>query len=486
MLPESLKSQSRIFNKTRRVTAGYIWFGAILIYTFRSIMAGNHIMKTAIQHTMNSTTTTTLSKTARQHTMNSTTTATLSKTAIQHTMNSTTTTTLSKTAIQHTMNSTTTTTLSLPKYKILCTTDNRLMKWGSFQIRCRDLRTWAERCAKGVQITTLSHEELLQQQPNQSESINQQQTEELVLELEVFNATVSIKKPLFREPRFGRMFVDVVDEYWLPSAKLGPGVEVIVQNEYHAHDKFRDRKFHVVEHWYNSFPLDMVSDSDDDSNTPTSFPLPQIRAVNAVEMATIWTNKDDHSCPKFLQAPSDVNYHCITELYFIETWYQNYFNTSDFEEMKRLEMLLADPNQGPGRIYYELFWKYDVLVVPVKTETKPKLRYGNVQRAVSQMRSGVPVLLEVYGEVLEDFMAKYNYTCAYVMYNRTLVSKPIRRYWTFEEAAEAMKSVAIRRQCQEEGLQIVRDYSPNEIAKKHLRALGYEGGFQCDSANHQS
>eukprot|EP00980_Cylindrotheca_fusiformis_P022395 scaffold9272_cov59-Cylindrotheca_fusiformis.AAC.2 len=54
-------------------------------------------------------------------------------------------------------------------------------------------------------------------------------------------------------------------------------------------------------------------------------------------------------------------------------------------------------------------------------------------------------------------------------------------YWTFEEATEAMKSVDLRKQCQTEGLQIVRDYSPNEIAKKQLRALGYQGTFQCDT-----
>eukprot|EP00980_Cylindrotheca_fusiformis_P019248 scaffold6568_cov144-Cylindrotheca_fusiformis.AAC.3 len=357
------------------------------------------------------------------------------------------------------------------KYKILCTTDNQKIKWGSFQIRCRDLKKWAERCAKAVQITTLSHEQL-------QESGSKNQTEEQEPSLLFFNATVSIKKALAREPRFGRLFVDVVDDYELSSAKLSAGVEVIVQNEYHAKDRFRNSTYHVVEHWYNSFPLDMISDS----GAPT-FPPPQIRNVNPVKMATVWTSHGQ-PCPRFSQKPSNVNYHCINEPYFIERWYKKYFKTSDLEEMKRLEMLLADPDHGPGRLYYELFWKYDVLVVPVKTANKPKLRYGNVQRAVSQMRSGVPILLEIYGEVLEDFVDKYNYTCAYIMNNRTLVSKPIRRYWTFDEATEAMKSVAIRRQCQEEGLQIVRDYSPNVIAKKHLRALGYEGEFQCDSGNH--
>eukprot|EP00980_Cylindrotheca_fusiformis_P017287 scaffold5347_cov130-Cylindrotheca_fusiformis.AAC.9 len=361
------------------------------------------------------------------------------------------------------------------KYKILCTAGNHGMEWGSYIIRCRDLKIWAKRCAKAVQIITLSHEQ-----------IRRSRARELIFgrmsELEDINATVSIKKPFAPKPQFGRMFLDVVDNYDISTLDIDAGVEVIVQNEYHAHDKFNDRKYHVVEHWYNSFPLDMLSDS-----IAPAFPLPQIRTVNnhtSLEMATIWTNHL-HPCASFSKEPSGTNYHCIDETYKIEDWYQKYFNTSDSKEMKRLEMLLADPDQGPGILYYELFWKYDVLVVPVKIASMPKLRYGNVQRALSQMRSGVPVLLEIYGEVLEDFMDKYNYTCAYIMHNRTLMSKPKRHYWTFEEAAEAMKSVALRRQCQQEGLQIVRDYSPNEIAKKHLRALGFEGEFDCDSTNNR-
>merc|ERR1711884_47759 len=79
-----------------------------------------------------------------------------------------------------------------------------------------------------------------------------------------------------------------------------------------------------------------------------------------------------------------------------------------------------NPQLGSGRIYYELFWMYDILVIPAKHAFKPKLRYGNVQRAVSQMRSGVPVLLEIYGEVFEEFRDMYDYTCVY--YNHTRLS----------------------------------------------------------------
>jgi hypothetical protein len=362
------------------------------------------------------------------------------------------------------------------KYKILCTTDNHRIKWGSYLIRCRDLKQWSERCAKDVQIYMLSHEQVQHRRDKKTEEAERK------LGLKVFDATVSIKQPLAPDQRFGRMFLDVVDNYEITTANVSAGVEVIVQNDYHAHDKFADRKYYVVEHWYNSFPLDMLSDSD-----VPAFDLPAIEHVTTLKMATVWTNKLQ-PCPTLSPEPSDVTYYCIDEVYTIETWYQNYFfdyrfggDGTDSVEMERLEKLLADPDQGPGRLYYELFWKYDVLVIPVKTATMPKLRYGNVQRAVSQMRSGVPVLLEIYGEVLEDFMDTYNYTCAYIMNNTTLVSSTKRQYWTFEEATEAMKSAELRRKCQEEGLRIVRDYSPSAIAKKQLRALGYEGEFNCSN-----
>jgi hypothetical protein len=95
------------------------------------------------------------------------------------------------------------------------------------------------------------------------------------------------------------------------------------------------------------------------------------------------------------------------------------------------------------------------------------------------MRSGVPVLLEVFAEVVQDFMERYNYTCAFVTDPHNRTNNNTRNYWSFDEAVEAMKSPQLRRKCQSEGLRIVRDYSPSQIARKHLRALGYPGPFTC-------
>ena len=345
----------------------------------------------------------------------------------------------------------------LNKYNILCTTTERQILWGSYQIRCRDLKTWADRCAKDVQIYLYSHEETKYFSNNIT-----------------FDATVSIKTPFYRPgTKFGKLYLDVVDNYDVTERKVHPTIDVIVQNIYHANDIFPNRNHHVVEHWYNSYPQDMMSEK-------PVFEIPSINEVDTLNMATVWTNKQE-PCPTLHPTPN-VNYQCIDEIYTIATWYDKYFDLSIPGRRESIEKTLKDPLTGPGGLYYELFWMYDVLVIPAKMAFKPKLRYGNVQRAVSQMRSGVPVLLEIYGEVLEEFMDMYNYTCAFVRSSSTtnLTLGKGRRYWTFEEAAQAMKSKTLREQCQKEGSRIVQDYSPRAIAQKQLRALGYQGTFNCN------
>jgi hypothetical protein len=100
------------------------------------------------------------------------------------------------------------------------------------------------------------------------------------------------------------------------------------------------------------------------------------------------------------------------------------------------------------------------------------------------------VLLEVDGEVLTDFMIKYDYQCSFVrtiIKNNTIKDviqqqRQQQLWWqrrSLEEAVEMMKDPAMRKACQQHGLQIAQDYSPNVIGKKFLRAVGYEGGFDC-------
>jgi hypothetical protein len=148
-----------------------------------------------------------------------------------------------------------------------------------------------------------------------------------------------------------------------------------------------------------------------------------------------------------------------------------------------------------GVLYYKIYYNYDVLVVPAKKD-RFKQQYGNVQRVISQMRSGVPVLLEVDGEVLTDFMIKCDYQYSFV---RTIIDnnntgdaiqqqqgrrrqQQQQLWWqrrSLEGAVEMMKGSTVRKACQQRGLQIAQDYSPNVIGKKFLTAVGYEGGFDC-------
>ena len=353
-------------------------------------------------------------------------------------------------------------------FEILCTAQRTMMKWGSFKIRCREFKIIAEHCAH-VMVSIHPHKQILQAQ-----TITLSDEAKRKSLLKSYSATISLKKALAPLPRLGRIFIDVVDDYILKSADLQPGNEVFVQSRYHGLDKFNYSKYHVVEHWYNSFPQDMLKGT----HNP-QFTIPTIQNVSTMQVATIWNNQG-YPCPKMSSKHSDIVYSCIDKPFGVEVWYKDFVKTANSSEHERLENLAKDPTQGPGRIYYELFWKYHMLVVPAKIARREKLRYGNVQRAISQMRSGVPVLLEINGEIFQDFLIAHNYTCVYVMENALLPLEMTRQLWSFDEALQAMKSSEMRQKCQDEGLEIVKHYSPSTIVKKELRLLGYDDEFDCD------
>jgi hypothetical protein len=152
------------------------------------------------------------------------------------------------------------------------------------------------------------------------------------------------------------------------------------------------------------------------------------------------------------------------------------------KENDKCEMVrtMAYPQLGVGMLYYNAFRKFDALVVLAKNHTM-KLEYGNVQRAISQMRSGVPVLLEIRGRVLEDFMNVYNYSCAFRRYydEPTIKHEHPVELMSFHEAVEQLKDPDVRRDCQRQGFEIVNDYSPSKIGQKFLKTVGYQGDFLC-------
>ena len=86
--------------------------------------------------------------------------------------------------------------------------------------------------------------------------------------------------------------------------------------------------------------------------------------------------------------------------------------SSDGWTEESMNQTINDPRYGVGKLFYEIFRKFDVLIVtPKKWYTK--LRYGSIQRITSQMRSGVPVLVEVEGMAFQSFVEQYNYTCTF-------------------------------------------------------------------------
>lgn len=142
---------------------------------------------------------------------------------------------------------------------------------------------------------------------------------------------------------------------------------------------------------------------------------------------------------------------------------------------------MAYPELGAGMLYYNIFRKFDALVVLAKNDTM-KLEYGNVQRAISQMRSGVPVLLEIRGKVFEEFMNIYNYSCAFRRYDNheaTIKDEHPLDLMSFNEAVEKLKDPKVRWDCQRQGLEIVKEYSPSKIGQKFLKTVGYQGDFLC-------
>jgi hypothetical protein len=351
-------------------------------------------------------------------------------------------------------------------FNILCTSSmQQATKYGSYQLRCKDFSSWTKKCAPNVNMTTdVTIGEIL----SSTQPVD-------------FDATLFIKEapagyttqtfPL----EFGKIYVDVIDNYRLKERQVNGDFTVILQANWQK-ENFMHHKHKVVEHWYNSYPADMERGNDE----PEFVPRISNDISQELHFTTVWNPvkiRKEGTCPQ-LGDVKNVTYDCIEQEIEIEDWYTKIVNKSD--AAKEVTETMRDPTLGRGKLYYNLFHRYDVMVVLTKNNLE-KLRYGNVQGVVSQMRSGVPVLLEVRGAVLELFMDKYNYKCAfqrlqdYPEYHAEYKSP----YMTFVEAVEWMKDPEMRRQCQERGLEIANDYSRNVIGKKFLKALGYEGEFQC-------
>eukprot|EP00535_Pseudo-nitzschia_heimii_P004221 CAMPEP_0197188292 /NCGR_PEP_ID=MMETSP1423-20130617/17563_1 /TAXON_ID=476441 /ORGANISM="Pseudo-nitzschia heimii, Strain UNC1101" /LENGTH=207 /DNA_ID=CAMNT_0042640091 /DNA_START=832 /DNA_END=1452 /DNA_ORIENTATION=- len=198
--------------------------------------------------------------------------------------------------------------------------------------------------------------------------------------------------------------------------------------------------------------------------------VPPISQGSNISIATVWNTKrsedpSEGGCPTL--ELKNASYECFDQPFDVSKWYLDLF--TEAKDICEMERILANPRLGKGLLYYNVFRKFDALVVLAKNDSM-KLEYGNVQRAVSQMRSGVPVLIEIRGSVLEDFVEKYNYTCAFRRHDNGIFKKSSGevKYMSFQEAVLQLMQPETRKQCQEEAVAIVRDYTPSKIAQNFL------------------
>jgi hypothetical protein len=315
-------------------------------------------------------------------------------------------------------------TLGLSPFRILCTSNSRQIHFGSYKIRCLDLKHFTAKYFPNVEIDAIPFETATGH----------------------YNATILVKQVRVGRikpgHRYGRVFVDVVDNYdGARPNNIPKNFEVILQNQAHA-NSFPNHTTHVVTHWYNSF---LADDKEEFFGT-----LPAIKYEDNLKVATVWNSKSRDRQPS---QPANVSYDIIAESFNIQSWYHKYVpGDTTFNQT------MADAELGPGYLYRILFQKYHLLVAYAKNG--PKLDFGNVQRIVSQMRSGVPVLVEDRGYAHSEFIRKYSYPCKFTDNQ------------SFQEILERMKSPLLRQECQRLGIEISKDFSPRTIVREFLRVLG--------------
>jgi hypothetical protein len=317
--------------------------------------------------------------------------------------------------------------LQLPPFRILCTSYTKVRELGSYKIRCKDFKFFAAKYFPNVEIEAIPAENATGK----------------------YKATILVKSVGVQKIKpgrvYGRVFVDIVDAYYgLNAGKIPKNYDVVVQNQAHA-NVFPDHKTHVVTHWYNSFPGD---DKDDFFGT-----LPAIKHEDNLKAATVWNARKGLDREPSKSRTKNVTYDIIDQPFSIQSWYHKYVPGDT-----TVNQTMADPELGPGYLYRNLFQTYHVLVTYAKNG--PKLEFGNVQRIVSQMRSGVPVLIEDRGYAHSSFVQQYSYPCKF------------QDDKSLNKMLEKMKSPLLRQECQRLGMEICKDYSPRTIVREYLRVLG--------------
>ena len=210
-------------------------------------------------------------------------------------------------------------------FRILCTSVDRRILWGSYKLRCNDFKRWVDVCAPNVDITVgVSIEKLhklwatkpSERKDNNTSRVGSVISHNRMSEIDVFyNSTIFIKSMSKKEiPQFGKKFIDVVDEYSWEEERIPSNMHLILQTAWQGQSMYPNRTSSVVEHWYNSYPFDMMN-----SGYPEYVPSIDQKSSKRLHIATIWNTRRSHDpteggCPA-LHIPG-VKYDCIDKVNF--------------------------------------------------------------------------------------------------------------------------------------------------------------------------
>lgn len=201
-------------------------------------------------------------------------------------------------------------------YRVLCTSVEKRIAWGSYKLRCNDLKRWTDVCAPNVDVTVgVSIEQLHEQwskKPNNTKK-DMVQGGDMDRKDTFFNATIFIKS-LSRKnfSQFGNKYIDIVDEYNWQAEKVPTDFHLIFQTRWQGPSLFPNHTSSVVEHWYNSYPSDMVN-----HGYPEYIPSVEQKSSRHLKIATIWNTRRSHDpteggCPA-MNVPG-VKYSCLDKV----------------------------------------------------------------------------------------------------------------------------------------------------------------------------
>ena len=210
-------------------------------------------------------------------------------------------------------------------FRILCTSVNKRISWGSYKLRCNDLKRWSNMCAPKVDITVgISIEQLHDRWSNQLNANKANITsrpgpilssKNTSYHDDFYDATIFIKSKSMEDfPQFGNKFIDLVDEYKWKEEEIPPDMHLILQTKWQGKAMYPNHTSSVVEHWYNSYPSDMLK-----QGYPEYIPSVAQKSSRRLQIASIWNTRRGHDpteggCPA-LKIPG-VKYYCIDKVNF--------------------------------------------------------------------------------------------------------------------------------------------------------------------------